>query len=78
MFLGGTIATWLQEFGKFDRSAVTMFTGQILDSLKYLHDHEVSHVDIQEENILLDFRGVCKLSEFGQALTQTELDGVFY
>ena len=38
---------------------------RLLDTLDYLHDHEVLHLDIKPDNILINNQGLPKLIDFG-------------
>lgn len=40
---GGSIAGFLRKYGKFDDQITRSFTGQIMDSLAYLHKNGIIH-----------------------------------
>ena len=55
----------LGKYGKFKESVVRGYCREILQGLEYLHANKILHRDIKGPNILVDFAGVCKLSDFG-------------
>lgn len=62
---GGSIGSCLRKHGKLEEPTVAYFTRQILDGLKYLHQNRLFHRDIKADNILVDYDGFCKISDFG-------------
>ncbi|KAF9015086.1 kinase-like domain-containing protein, partial [Cyathus striatus] len=62
---GGTIASCLRKYGKFDESISKSFTAQILNGLEYLHSKQILHRDLKSDNILVEINGSCKISDFG-------------
>ncbi|KAA1091913.1 ATP binding [Puccinia graminis f. sp. tritici] len=62
---GGSVSTLLKNYGSFEEALVNSFTRQILDGLIYLHSKEIIHRDIKGANILVDNKGVIKISDFG-------------
>ncbi|XP_027345408.1 mitogen-activated protein kinase kinase kinase 1-like [Abrus precatorius] len=62
----GSLASLYQKY-RLNDSQVSAYTRQILNGLKYLHDHDVVHRDIKCSNILVDVSGSVKLADFGLA-----------
>ena len=64
---GGSIASLVQRFGKFEENVIRVYTRQILIGLAYLHSQRVVHRDIKGTNILVEKSGRIKLADFGMA-----------
>ena len=64
---GGSIASLVTRFGKFEENVIRVYTRQILIGLAYLHSQRVVHRDIKGANILVEKSGRIKLADFGMA-----------
>ncbi|KYQ93387.1 protein serine/threonine kinase [Tieghemostelium lacteum] len=62
---GGSISSLLNRFGAFSENVIKVYTKQILHGLAYLHSNQIIHRDIKGANILIDTKGIVKLSDFG-------------
>lgn len=62
---GGSIAAMLKQYNTFKEPLTRNFTRQILEGLAYLHSRNIIHRDIKGANILVDNRGMVKISDFG-------------
>ncbi|KAK5049824.1 hypothetical protein LTR84_003942 [Exophiala bonariae] len=72
---GGTIETCLRTYGRLEESVIRSVTRQLLAALCYLHQSDHSYGEIKAGNILLDLKGVCKLTIPGTVLTGEFLAG---
>eukprot|EP01059_Diplonema_ambulator_P019869 TRINITY_DN33536_c0_g1_i1.p1 TRINITY_DN33536_c0_g1~~TRINITY_DN33536_c0_g1_i1.p1 ORF type:complete len:558 (+),score=73.60 TRINITY_DN33536_c0_g1_i1:50-1723(+) len=64
---GGSIACLLGKFGALDDCVIRNYMVQIIAGLRYLHEHDVVHMDLKAANILVTAQGKCKLTDFGAA-----------
>jgi len=64
---GGSLYKLLKKFGDFPESLISIYVGQVLDGLSYLHGKGIVHRDIKGGNILITKDGLVKLADFGTA-----------
>lgn len=62
----------LHKHGHVEEQLVAVYTAQILEGLRYLHQQGVIHRDIKGANILSTKDGVVKLADFGVATKLNE------
>lgn len=70
----GDALRYIQRCGAIQESAARVWTSQICDAVKYLHDLHITHRDLKLENILLDKRLNIKLCDFGFAKDNSRYD----
>ena len=61
----GDLLNFMIENRVFEEEEACKIFQQVLSSLEYLHNNNISHRDIKPENILLNEFGDAKLSDFG-------------
>ncbi|WFD30100.1 mitogen-activated protein kinase kinase kinase [Malassezia sp. CBS 17886] len=62
---GGSIGSCLRKHGKLEEATVSSFLNQTLQGLSYLHKQGILHRDLKADNLLVDYAGMCKISDFG-------------
>jgi serine/threonine protein kinase len=53
----GDLLTYVQRVGAIPEQKRTLWSYQLCDAVKYLHELEVVHRDLKLENLLLDING---------------------
>ncbi|KAJ7967971.1 Protein kinase domain [Quillaja saponaria] len=73
---GGSLADVAEKFGgSLDEEVVRLYTKEILQGLKFLHEHGIVHCDVKSNNVLLGLSGNIKLADFGSAKRVKDLMG---
>ncbi len=62
---GGSVAAMLNQYGQLQEPLIRNFVRQILTGLSYLHGRDIIHRDIKGANVLVDNKGLIKISDFG-------------
>ncbi len=72
---GGSVGSCLRKHGQFEENTIKSFLFQILEALAYLHGRGILHRDLKADNILVDFNGICKISDFGTVRRSDDIYG---
>ncbi len=65
----------LTKDGCYDEQHAALYFVDILHGLGFLHQHRICHCDLKPQNILVDARGLAKISDFGVShLFEDEVD----
>ncbi|KAJ3244147.1 hypothetical protein HDU78_011338 [Chytriomyces hyalinus] len=70
---GGSVASMIARFGRFEEELAQSLVSQVLNGLEYLHERSIIHRDIKGGNILVNMDGTAKISDFGIS-KKNELD----
>jgi serine/threonine protein kinase len=55
----------ISDFGRFEESLIATYVLQILEGIKTLHSKNMTHGNLNCQNLILDVFGVIKLSDYG-------------
>ncbi|VBB29777.1 unnamed protein product [Acanthocheilonema viteae] len=59
-----SLLDYKMKMGIIPEKDLWLFFGDIALAVRYLHSHELLHLDIKPQNIMVSFDGVCKLGDF--------------
>jgi serine/threonine protein kinase len=62
---GGSLQQLVRQYGPGDGAVLRKYLRDILEGLKFLHDHDTIHRDLKPANVLISDRGVAKIGDFG-------------
>lgn len=77
LITGGDLLSYMDKKGHLTEPQGAVIVRQLLEAVKYLHDHRVVHRDIKPENILVtSWRDGARivLTDFGQARTMDDVE----
>ena len=69
---GGDLFTYLRRSLTFDSGLTKLYAGQIVLMFEYLHSLNIVYRDLKPENVLINFDGYLKLTDFGFAKVVNE------
>jgi len=65
--LGGELFTILRNRRSFDENTAMFYAACVIEGFNYMHEHDIIYRDLKPENLVLDQRGYCKITDFGFA-----------
>ncbi|KAG1733116.1 kinase-like domain-containing protein [Suillus lakei] len=84
--LPALVSTWMHNgalHGYLERTSLTMeqklkLLKQVVDGLRYLHEHDIIHGDLTSTNVMIDHDGNAFLADFGLSVALAEGDRSYY
>ncbi len=70
---GGSLDLWIKRNGAMPARLATEAILQVCDGIAAAHDEGIVHRDVKPHNILVDRKGMCKVTDFG--IARMEDDG---
>ena len=61
----GELFYHLSHNKKFNENDARIIIAEIILALEHLHKHDIMYRDLKPENVLVDFQGHVKLTDFG-------------
>lgn len=68
---GGSIEGYLERYQKMDPRLAVSVVLDVCSGVQAAHDEGIVHRDLKPDNLLIDRRGTCKVTDFGIAQLQT-------
>ncbi len=65
--VGRSLKEVIEDNGPLDCKTAVRYAIGIASALKQAHDHAIVHCDVKSQNILIDTKGVAKITDFGIA-----------
>lgn len=62
---GGELFQHLKREVRFSEERTRFYIAEVILAIEFLHDNGVIYRDLKPENVLLDYRGHIKLTDFG-------------
>ena len=62
---GGSLADLVEKRGRLSEDVALRYIRQVADALRYIHDHQLTHLDVKPANVLLDENQNAVLIDFG-------------
>lgn len=73
-----TIESYVKDLKNVEESFYWGVLVDILLAVKALHDRNLIHLDIKLDNILIGEDNVCKLSDFGLVINESQVKEIFF
>lgn len=65
--VGGELFSHLRKAGKFPNDVAKFYAAEVILAFEYLHSKDIIYRDLKPENLLLNFDGNIKITDFGFA-----------